>query len=62
MTPTPCAAHPGTGFVHLDGPCHCFAGGPAPEFPQPDPPGWYDDHGWDTRDDAHRATFPKEHP
>ncbi|HMO11572.1 MAG TPA: hypothetical protein PKB06_08755 [Actinotalea sp.] len=28
----PCAARPGTGFVHLDGPCHCFAGGPAPEF------------------------------
>ncbi|HWS57747.1 MAG TPA: hypothetical protein VN257_04350, partial [Actinotalea sp.] len=28
----PCAARPSTGFVHLDGPCHCFAGGPAPEF------------------------------
>lgn len=28
----PCAARPSTGFVHLDGPCRCFAGGPAPEF------------------------------
>ena len=22
-----------------------------------DPPGWYDDHGWADRDDAHRVTF-----
>ncbi|WP_024285775.1 hypothetical protein [Cellulomonas sp. KRMCY2] len=28
----PCAARPSTGFVHLDGPCRCFFGGPAPEF------------------------------
>lgn len=28
----PCAARPSTGFVHLDGPCRCFAGGPPPEF------------------------------
>ncbi len=28
----PCAARPSTGFVHLDGPCHCFVGGPPPEF------------------------------
>lgn len=28
----PCAARPSTGFVHLDGPCQCFFGGPAPEF------------------------------
>jgi len=28
----PCAARPSTGFVHLDGPCRCFVGGPAPEF------------------------------
>ena len=28
----PCAARPSTGFVHLDGPCHCFIGGPPPEF------------------------------
>ncbi|MCV2394960.1 hypothetical protein OEB99_11640 [Actinotalea sp. M2MS4P-6] len=33
----PCAARPSTGFVHLDGPCRCFVGGPAPEFaPSPD--------------------------
>ncbi len=31
--PVPCAARPSTGFVHLDGPCRCFSGGPAPEFP-----------------------------
>ena len=29
----PCAARPGTPFRHLDGPCQCFFGGPAPEFP-----------------------------
>jgi len=28
----PCAARPSTAFVHLDGACHCFVGGPAPEF------------------------------
>ncbi len=31
-TPTACAARPSTGFVHRDGACRCFAGGPAPEF------------------------------
>lgn len=30
--PVPCAARPGTLFRHLDGPCQCFFGGPAPEF------------------------------
>jgi hypothetical protein len=34
--PVPCAARPSTGFMHLDGPCRCFAGGPAPEFPPAD--------------------------
>lgn len=29
----PCAARPGTGFVHRDGRCRCFTGGPPPEFP-----------------------------
>ncbi|WP_225755071.1 hypothetical protein [Actinotalea sp. Marseille-Q4924] len=29
----PCAARPSTRFVHRDGPCRCFVGGPAPEFP-----------------------------
>lgn len=29
----PCAARPSTGFRHLDGPCECFFGGPAPVFP-----------------------------
>lgn len=33
-TPVPCAARPSTGFVHLDGPCRCFFGGPPPEFAQ----------------------------
>lgn len=33
VLPVPCAARPGTGFVHLDGECRCFVGGPAPEFP-----------------------------
>lgn len=28
----PCTAHPGTHLVHLDGPCRCFFGGPAPEY------------------------------
>lgn len=32
-TPTPCAARPSTAFLHRDGPCRCFVGGPAPEFP-----------------------------
>lgn len=31
-SPVPCAARPSTGFVHRDGRCQCFAGGPAPEF------------------------------
>lgn len=31
--PVPCAARPGTPFRHVDGPCQCFFGGPAPEFP-----------------------------
>lgn len=31
----PCAARPSTGFVHRDGRCLCFAGGPAPEFAAP---------------------------
>lgn len=30
--PVPCAARPSTSFRHLDGPCRCFFGGPAPEF------------------------------
>ncbi|MFS0705981.1 hypothetical protein AB6N23_15830 [Cellulomonas sp. 179-A 9B4 NHS] len=30
--PVPCAARPGTTLWHLDGPCRCFVGGPAPEF------------------------------
>lgn len=30
----PCAARPSTTFRHLDGPCQCFFGGPAPEFAQ----------------------------
>ena len=28
----PCAARPSTGFVHPDGACRCFVGGPPPEF------------------------------
>ncbi|MCL3861413.1 hypothetical protein [Actinotalea sp. K2] len=28
----PCAARPSTGFLHLDGACRCFFGGPPPEF------------------------------
>lgn len=31
--PVPCAARPSTRFVHRDGACRCFVGGPAPEFP-----------------------------
>lgn len=30
----PCAARPSTRYRHLDGPCQCFVGGPAPEFPR----------------------------
>ena len=30
----PCAARPSTRYRHVDGPCRCFIGGPAPEFPQ----------------------------
>jgi len=37
----PCAARPSTGFVHLDGPCRCFVGGPPPEFPNR-APSWGD--------------------
>ncbi|EYR62328.1 hypothetical protein N866_09620 [Actinotalea ferrariae CF5-4] len=33
LTAVPCAARPSTRFVHRDGPCRCFVGGPAPEFP-----------------------------
>ena len=29
----PCAARPSTRYRHFDGPCRCFVGGPAPEFP-----------------------------
>ena len=29
--PHPCAARPHANLVHLDGPCRCFVGGPAPE-------------------------------
>ncbi len=28
-----CAARPSTRYRHFDGPCRCFVGGPAPEFP-----------------------------
>lgn len=31
-TGIPCVARPGTAFRHLDGPCQCFIGGPAPQF------------------------------
>jgi len=32
----PCAARPGSGLVHLDGPCGCFYGGPLPVYaPRP---------------------------
>ena len=38
--PLPCAARPSTGFIHRDGPCRCFFGGPGPEFaPVHDPEG-----------------------
>ncbi|MBD7917835.1 hypothetical protein H9657_06025 [Cellulomonas sp. Sa3CUA2] len=33
VAPVPCAARPGTPFRHLEGPCECFFGGRAPEFP-----------------------------
>lgn len=33
--PVPCAARPWTDFVHLDGSCACFYGGPAPLFSVP---------------------------
>lgn len=33
--PVPCAARPSTTFVHRDGSCRCFIGGPAPEFTTP---------------------------
>jgi len=36
--PFPCVARPSTGFVHLDGPCRCFVGGPPPEFPAVEQP------------------------
>ena len=32
VIPFPCPAHPGTRYVHLDGACGCFYGGPAPEM------------------------------
>lgn len=32
VVPVPCAARPSTTFLHRDGPCRCFFGGPAPEF------------------------------
>lgn len=35
----PCAARPATGYRHYDGPCRCFVGGPAPEFPPARRPG-----------------------
>lgn len=30
----PCVARPSTWYRHFDGPCRCFVGGPAPEFPR----------------------------
>jgi hypothetical protein len=30
-----CAARPNTSFVHLDAPCQCFFGGPAPVHATP---------------------------
>lgn len=35
----PCAARPSTGYRHHDGPCLCFVGGPAPEYPASRRPG-----------------------
>lgn len=29
---TPCVASPGTGLIHIDGPCQCFFGGAPPIF------------------------------
>lgn len=37
--PVPCAARPSTGFIHRDGACRCFTGGPAPEFAPSRQPG-----------------------
>lgn len=31
----PCAARPWTTLVHVDGPCRCFVGGPAPVYTLP---------------------------
>lgn len=28
----PCAARPSTGFIHPEGACRCFVGGPPPQF------------------------------
>jgi hypothetical protein len=36
--PTPCAAHPNSPLIHLDGRCQCFFGGPGPEFGADVPP------------------------
>lgn len=33
MPEWPCVASPDRGLVHKDGPCTCFVGGPAPEWP-----------------------------
>jgi hypothetical protein len=41
LAPVPCAARPSTGFVHRDGACRCFVGGPAPEFPRAVDPAGY---------------------
>lgn len=34
-TATPCAVSPAR--THLDGPCQCFVGGPAPSYQRDDP-------------------------
>jgi hypothetical protein len=36
-SPVPCVAHPCAGLVHVDGPCQCFVGGPAPVHVQSAP-------------------------
>jgi hypothetical protein len=41
LPPVPCAARPSTGFIHRDGACRCFVGGPAPEFPRAVDPSGY---------------------
>jgi len=46
--PVPCAARPSTGYVHLDGACRCFAGGPAPLYGN-DRDVWSDDPDRSTR-------------